>query len=81
MIVFKLHKRSEATCTIIGKVTLYWSYQTLIGFTTDEGGTWRCEEYYSKTTSKHLGQFGILNAPRLPSIMLEKKALQALRRA
>jgi hypothetical protein len=48
---------NNATEVIIDKVTLYFSYETCVAFSSPEG-RFKTEKKYSQTTSKHLGLFG-----------------------
>jgi hypothetical protein len=48
---------NNATKVIIDKVTLYFSYETCVAFSSPEG-RFKTEKKYSQTTSKHLGLFG-----------------------
>ena len=48
---------TNATEVSIDKITLYFSYETCVAFSSPEG-RFKTEKRYSQTTSKHLGLFG-----------------------
>lgn len=69
--------RKPAYRVMVGPVTLYFSYATLIGVNAPSGG-YRDEASYSRTTAKHMGQLGIGGWQKVPNSELERIALRAI---
>jgi len=53
---------------------LFYSYKTLVAVRTPEGRSFRTSKFWSRTTSKHLGQFGMGGAEQISQDELEKLA-------
>ena len=53
---------------------LFYSYKTLVAVRTKDGRSYRTEKFWSRTTSKHLGQFGMGGAEQIPQDKLEALA-------
>jgi hypothetical protein len=53
-------KQTASNCTevTVGSVTLYFSYETCVGFYHGSTGTVLSENIWSRTTGKHLSSFG-----------------------
>lgn len=50
---------------------LFYSYKTLVAVRTPEGRSFRTDKFYSRTTSKHLGQFRMGGAEQISQDKLE----------
>jgi hypothetical protein len=61
-----LSATSNTAIVTIGKLDLYFSYKTLVAFRL---GTRLCvsENQWTKTTAKHLSQFGFRKEDRMPA--------------
>lgn len=53
---------------------LYYSYKTLVAVRTKEGKTFQTSKKWSRTTSKHLTQFGMGGAEKIEQDKLEALA-------
>ncbi len=53
---------------------LFYSYKTLVAVRTEEGRCFQTERKWSRTTSKHLTQFGMGGAEKIPQDKLEALA-------
>ena len=53
---------------------LMYSYKTLVAVRTPEGCCFQTDVKYSRTTSKHIGQFGMKGAEKIPQDKLEALA-------
>jgi hypothetical protein len=51
---------------------LMYSYKTLVAVRLNDGRAFRTDKFYSRTTSKHLGKFGVGNAEQISQDALEK---------
>ena len=51
---------------------LMYSYKTLVAVRLNDGRTYRTDKFYSRTTSKHLGKFGVGGAEQVSQTELEK---------
>ena len=50
---------------------LYFSYKTLVALRDSDGKCYKTEKKWSRTTSKHIGQFGMGNATPVDQAVLE----------
>jgi hypothetical protein len=50
---------------------LYFSYKTLVALRDSDGRTYRTSYKWSRTTSKHIGQFGMSGAEQVEQAALE----------
>jgi hypothetical protein len=50
---------------------LYFSYKTLVALRDSDGKSYRTDKFWSRTTSKHLGQFGMGGAEKVDQKVLE----------
>lgn len=50
---------------------LYFSYKTLVALRDSNGSCYRTSKFWSRTTSKHLGQFGMGGAEKVDQKVLE----------
>lgn len=55
-------KETSTDAVRIGRVMLYFSYQTLVGFDCPHLGTVRTPTKYGTTTAKHMNGFGLKDA-------------------
>lgn len=53
---------------------LFYSYRTLVAVRTKDGRSYRTEKFWSRTTNKHLTQFGMGGAEQIPQDKLEALA-------
>jgi len=51
---------------------LMYSYKTLVAVRLNDGRSYRTSKMWSRTTSKHIGQFGMGGAEQIPQDELEK---------
>jgi hypothetical protein len=67
---------NKATTISMGNLTIYVSYETVVGFYTPKTGTVFTENVWGPTTGKHLSHFGSDKASRIDRTkflkMLEK---------
>lgn len=70
-------ERPNCTTVRIGGVSLYFSYETIVGFRTSETGTVLSENIWSQTTGKHLNVHGC-REDRIPHAEFEKKLEEVL---
>jgi hypothetical protein len=68
-----LPMRRNANIVEIDGRLFYFSYRTLVGLKAD-GRAYRTSKKWSKTTSKHIREFGLANAIALPQDELEALA-------
>ena len=74
-----LKRNTKAYTTEIGPVTLYFSYQTLIGVDTGTQKA-RVENRWGPTTGRHINEFGLHDALTLDGADLEGLAELAIHR-
>jgi hypothetical protein len=67
-------KQTASNCTEVkvGEVTLFFSYETCVGFHHASTGTVLSENIWSRTTGKHLNSFGSKDC-RIPHADFQKK--------
>jgi hypothetical protein len=67
-------RQTASNCTevTIGEITLYFSYETCVGFHHASTGTVLSENIWSRTTGKHLTGFGSKDC-RIPHAEFQKK--------
>jgi len=64
---------TEARKFVLGNTVLFFSYETLVGVI-GANGKYRCAENYSRTTNRHLSEFGLTNCPRMDAEQLQRYA-------
>lgn len=66
-----LNESNRVAVRLQSGVEAYYSYKTLVGVVAADGTRYRTEVMYSRTTSKHLGQFRLGNAEKVSQSALE----------
>lgn len=64
----------------IGDLSIFFSYQTVVGVLTSKGEYFRSEIDYSRTTLKHMDALGIKNADKVSAEKLEMMIEEDIKR-
>jgi hypothetical protein len=67
-----LNESNRIAIRLDSGVTAFYSYKTLVAAQVPGVGNFKTNQYYSRTTSKHLGQFGMGGAEAVDQDALEK---------
>lgn len=72
--------RSTKSLTVtIGNLDLYFSYETLVAFSSDRVGFWISENVWSMTTGRHLNEIHPDHKIRSPNNLFENKVAEMLK--
>lgn len=66
-------RNMDARKLVIGDTVLFFSYETLIGVIGAQG-KYRSTDSYSRTTQRHLSDFGLTDHPRMEEDYLQRYA-------
>ena len=70
---------SNTTKVFLPSLTMFFSYETCVGFRSNEHGYVFTATAYSNTTAKHLTAFGSEKADRVPQAEFDVKLQEALK--